>query len=84
MKEQDIFEILKGALIELFEIEPEKIKPDTLIYEDLEIDSIDAVDLIDYIKRKTGHRLMPDDFKSVRTLDDIVKAVHKKLEQKDS
>ena len=44
-------EILKKALIELFEIDEGKIKPETRIYEDLQIDSIDAIDMIDYIKR---------------------------------
>lgn len=80
MKQEEIFEILKSSLIELFEIDESRIRLDTLIYEDLEIDSIDAIDLIDHIKRKTGHRLMPEDFKSVKTLEDIVKAVAKKFE----
>lgn len=80
MSEKEIYDILKNALISLFEIDESKISPSALIYEDLQIDSIDAVDLIDHVKRKTGYRLMPEDFKSVKTLDDIVKAVAKKLE----
>ena len=80
MSEVEIFEILKKALIELFEIDEGKIKPETRIYEDLQIDSIAAIDMIDYIKRQTGYRLMPEDFKNVKTLDDIVKAVAKKFE----
>ena len=40
MSEVEIFEILKKALIELFEIDESKIKPETRIYEDLQIDSI--------------------------------------------
>nr|WP_314540056.1 acyl carrier protein [uncultured Campylobacter sp.] len=80
MSEKEIFEILKKALIDLFEIDESKIKLETRIYEDLQIDSIDAIDMIDYIKRQTGHRLMPEDFKNVKTLDDIVKAVAKKFE----
>ena len=80
MSEVEIFEILQKALIELFEIDESKIKPETRIYEDLQIDSIDAIDMIDYIKRQTGYRLMPEDFKNVKTLDDIVKAVAKKFE----
>ena len=51
------------------------------LYEDLEIDSIDAIDLIDHIKRKTGHRLVADDFRSVRTVDDMVEAVMKKMKK---
>lgn len=67
--------------MQLFEIDEAKITPQTRIYEDLQIDSIDAIDLIDHIKRKTGHRLMPEDFKNVKTLEDIVNAVAKKFDE---
>ncbi|MCD8213226.1 MAG: acyl carrier protein [Campylobacter sp.] len=80
MSETQIYEILKNALVTLFEIDEAKITPQSLIYEELEIDSIDAVDLVDHIKKKTGYRLEPEDFKSVKTIDDIVKAVAKKFE----
>lgn len=80
MSEKEIYEILQNALVNLFEIDPSKITPEALIYEDLGIDSIDAVDLVDHIKKKTGHRLEPQDFKAVRTIGDIVAAVLKKLE----
>jgi len=80
MQSSEIYELLRSALVELFEIEPERISPQALIYEDLEIDSIDAIDLIDHIKRQTGHRLAPEDFKSVRTLQDIVDCVARKVE----
>lgn len=80
MKQEEIFEILKSALVQLFEIDEAKITPQTRIYEDLQIDSIDAIDLIDHIKRKTGYRLMPEDFKNVKTLEDIVNAVAKKFD----
>lgn len=80
MNKDEIFGILKDALVNLFEIEEDKITQDALIYEDLDIDSIDAIDLIDHIKRKTGHRLEVDDFKSVRTIGDIVEAISKKID----
>ena len=69
MTESEIRQILTDALVNLFEIEPERIAPDTNLYEDLEIDSIDAIDLIDYIKRQTGRKLLADDFRSVRTVE---------------
>ena len=81
MKQEEIFEILKSALVQLFEIDEAKITPQTRIYEDLQIDSIDAIDLIDHITRTTGHRLMPEDFKNVKTLEDIVNAVAKKFDE---
>lgn len=75
LTEAEIRTLLADTLVNLFEIEPERIQPDTNLYEDLEIDSIDAIDLIDRIKRETGRKLNAEDFRSVRTVDDVVKAV---------
>ncbi|MBK5000913.1 acyl carrier protein [Pseudomonas sp. S31] len=72
---EDIFNILRDALVELFELEPSSISLESNLYQDLEIDSIDAVDLIDHIKRQTGKKIAADDFKSVRTVNDVVEAV---------
>lgn len=77
MTEQEIRRILSDALVNLFEIEPDRIKPETNLYEDLEIDSIDAIDLIDHIKRETGRKLKAEDFRNVRTVEDVVQAVLK-------
>jgi len=81
LNREQVQEILSKALVELFEIDPSKITLTANLYEDLEIDSIDAIDLIDHIKRKTGHRLVADDFRSVRTVGDVVEAVMKKMEE---
>ena len=77
MTEQEVRTLLTDALVNLFEIEPERIKPETNLYEDLEIDSIDAIDLIDHIKRETGRKLQAEDFRNVRTVEDVVQAVLK-------
>ncbi|RMU24767.1 putative Acyl carrier protein [Pseudomonas avellanae] len=74
---EDIFEILRAAMAELFELEPERVTLDANLYQDLEIDSIDAVDLIDHIKRKTGKKIAAEEFKSVKTVDDVVEAVYR-------
>ncbi|MCF1488423.1 acyl carrier protein [Pseudomonas mosselii] len=74
---EDIFNILRDALVELFELQPTSISLESNLYQDLEIDSIDAVDLIDHIKRQTGKKIAADDFKSVRTVGDVVEAVHR-------
>ncbi|MBV4539118.1 MULTISPECIES: acyl carrier protein [Pseudomonas] len=72
---EDIFNILRDALVELFETNPASITLDSNLYQDLEIDSIDAIDLIDHIKRQTGKKISAEDFKSVRTVGDVVEAV---------
>lgn len=72
---EDIFATLRDALVELFELDAERVTLDANLYQDLEIDSIDAVDLIDHIKRQTGKKLAAEEFKAVRTVGDVVEAV---------
>lgn len=81
MSKDEIFLFLKESLVELFEIDESEIKKSSRIYEDLEIDSIDAVDLMLHIKKKTGYQMEASDFKSVKTLWDIVEIVSSQLEQ---
>ena len=71
----EIFEHVKALLVELFEVEPAKIRLDAQLYQDLEIDSIDAIDLILRLKDYTGKKVKPEDFKHVRSVGDVVKAV---------
>ncbi|CAI8821711.1 MULTISPECIES: acyl carrier protein [Pseudomonas] len=74
---EDIFNTLRDALVELFELDPASISLESNLYQDLEIDSIDAVDLIDHIKRQTGKKIAADEFKAVRTVNDVVEAVYR-------
>lgn len=61
--------------MDLFEIDAAKITPDANLYADLDIDSIDAVDLVLKLKEFTGRKLQPQQFKHVRTVNDVVEAV---------
>ena len=74
---EEIFATLRDALVELFELDAERVTLEANLYQDLEIDSIDAVDLIDHIKRKTGKKIAADEFKSVRSVNDVVEAVYR-------
>lgn len=71
----DIFALLRDALVELFELEPEQITLEANLYQDLEIDSIDAIDLIDHLKQQTGKKIAAEEFKAVRTVGDVVEAI---------
>ena len=61
---------------ELFEVDSDAIRPDDRLYEELDIDSIDAVDMIIKLKELTGKKMQPSDFKNVRTVQDVVDAVY--------
>jgi acyl carrier protein len=63
---------LREVLAADFEINPDAIIEDARLYDDLDIDSIDAVDLIVRLKEITGKSVPPDKFKSIRTVGDIV------------
>lgn len=76
MKSQDeVYERLSSLLVEMFEVDPDAIVPTARLYEDLDVDSIDAVDLIVELRSITGKQIDPEVFKLVRTVDDVVKAV---------
>jgi acyl carrier protein len=76
MTREEIFSLLSSILEETFEIDPARIVPEARLGEDLDIDSIDAVDLLVKVKEKTGKRLQPEAFKAVRSLQDVVEAVY--------
>jgi acyl carrier protein len=74
---EEIYELLCGLLVNMFEVESTDIRPAANLYEDLDVDSIDAVDLIVELRNITGKQIDPDVFKAVRTVDDVVDAVAK-------
>ena len=73
-KEQ-IFEELKNILHEELEVEEDLIKGEANLFEDLELDSIDAVDIAVRMQRFTDKKLSPEEFKQIKTVDDVVNAV---------
>ncbi|MFK0573822.1 acyl carrier protein [Endozoicomonas sp.] len=74
MKSEDILNALKAILEEQFEIDPEQVTLETHLYQDLDLDSIDAVDLVIALQNLTGKKIKPEDFKSVRTVADVIEA----------
>ena len=78
---EEILEEFKKLLEEEFEGDPQSITLDSLLYEDLDLDSIDAVDMIVYIQKKTKTKVKPEVFKSVRTVGDVVNVIDDLIQQ---
>ena len=76
MDKQQIYDKIHDALIEDFELKPEKVVPEARLYEDLNLDSIDAVDLIVKLKSFIPRNINPDVFKNMRTLQDVVDGIY--------
>ena len=79
--DEEILKKLTEVLAELFEIDPADVSYEANLYEDLDLDSIDAVDLVIKLKEITGKMANAEEFKSVRTVGDVVKVVRNLLQQ---
>lgn len=73
--QEEIFTHIKKVLIELFELEETVITIDAKLYDDLDIDSIDTVDLLIELKKFTGADVSPNQFTEAKTLGDIARVV---------
>lgn len=80
MTDDDILIRLRDILVENFEIAPEAVTLEAHLYEELGLDSIDAVDLAIKVQQLTGKRIKPEDFKHVRTVGDVVSTARQLLD----
>lgn len=75
MNRDELYAWVVDLLAEMFELDKTSLTPESNLYADLDIDSIDAVDLAVKLKQLTGKRLQPDVFKTIRTIGDVVNAL---------
>jgi acyl carrier protein len=68
----ELLEHIRHTLVELFQLPREVITPEARLFDDLEIDSIDVVDLMEEIRQFTGKKVTVEDFRAVRTVSDLV------------
>ncbi len=72
MTQDEIYEKIKTILVEDFEVEESKIHPGALMADDLDLDSIDFIDMVVKMKEFIPERVSPDVFNDVKTLQDVV------------
>ena len=75
--EAEIEQRIKNILAEDFECDPERLVPDVNLFTDLDLDSIDAIDLMVRLQQETGRKVDPESFRHIRTLHDVTVAVVK-------
>ncbi len=74
--ESEILDWVTEVLRNEFEFSPADLSPTTHLIDDLELDSIDAVDMAVRLEEKSGFRLSEDELKSIRTIQDVVDLIH--------
>lgn len=77
MTTQEIEAKIKSILVADFDVEEANLKPETNLFTELDLDSIDAIDLVVRIQQETGKKVDPDSFRTIRTFADVVGAVEK-------
>ena len=82
MEKADVIEKINHTFIENFEIEPEKLTKETKLFEDLELDSLDAVDMIVHMEQNLGIKVDIQKFSTVRTLDDVYQMAYELYSEK--
>ncbi|HJU84444.1 MAG TPA: acyl carrier protein [Holophagaceae bacterium] len=76
LTQEDIFLKLRAVLVDSFRLDPARIHLESHLFTDLDLDSIDAVELAIQLQDLTGRRVKAEEFKHVRTVKDVVEAVH--------
>ena len=76
---EEIYNKLAEILVDEFEISQDLVKPEANLFEDLELDSIDAVDLAVKLQFFTDKKISPENFKQISTVDDVVNAIEELL-----
>ncbi|NHZ79263.1 acyl carrier protein [Massilia sp. CCM 8695] len=81
MSRDELHAWVVDLLADMFELDKSSLTADSNLYADLDIDSIDAVDLAVKLKQLTGKRLQPEVFKTIRTIGDVVNALDDLVEE---
>lgn len=75
MDKHTIYKQVEDLLIQKFDLPNEKIHPKAHLVDDLQLDSIDAVDMMVQLKPYFGS-VHPEAFRAARTVGDVVDALH--------
>lgn len=73
---EELFDEIVRVMGDLFEVDTEGVTRESRLVEDLDLDSIDAVDMIVHLQNMIGKRIKPEAFKSVHTVGDVVDVIY--------
>ncbi len=76
LTDQEIRERITEVISEEFELEPSRLVPEATLYDDLGLDSLDAVDMVVAMEKSFGVKLANEEaIKAVRTMDDLCRLI---------
>jgi len=81
MERNQIEEKVREFLVQDLEIEPDKIKDDARLKEDIGIDSLDFVDIVVIVEKKFGFKIKPEEMANVKLFRDFVDYIERKVSE---
>ncbi|MDE0884881.1 MAG: acyl carrier protein [Myxococcota bacterium] len=82
MTRQEVFEKTQSVLVDLFELDPQSVVLTAHLMDDLDLDSIDAIDLAVATEREMGLDVSEEEMRSLQTVQDVVDLIHLRLGEK--
>lgn len=79
-----IYAHIRQTLIDTFDVPAEAINPEARLVDDLDIDSLDAIDLLSELGEHTGIKVEPEQFKDVKTIADVVAVIQNLADAKSA
>lgn len=79
LTKEEIFGRVRTILVDQFELDPDAISPSAHIIDDLDLDSIDAIDLAVDLEKETGLSLKEEELRSMRLVQDVVDLIYNRL-----
>jgi acyl carrier protein len=73
--EEEILEVVRETMCSSFEIDPAAVTLESKLYDDLALDSIDAIEVSSKLVAVLGRKLSDDELRSIRTVGDVVAIV---------
>lgn len=79
MTREQILARVTEVLVQSFDLEPSAVHPAAHLFEELDLDSIDAIDLVVGLEEQTGLDVSEEELKEIRVVQDVVDLIHRKL-----
>lgn len=77
MNRSEIFERVRDTLSEYFEIPPAEIRLESHLRDDLDLDSVDAIDMAVRLQDLTATRFEEESLKNLQTVGDTVDLIER-------
>lgn len=83
LTKEELFSKVTEVLVDHFELEQSLIKPEARLLEDLDLDSIDGIELILKLEEQYGEKVSAERLKAARTIQDVVDALEDLMRSAD-